>query len=143
MAGEPDIDPPFLCTLFDGLLAQLVRPAANTEGGVCKRAWHVRVRVWLSQELYITCLSIKPVSRDQSARGFLFIESRCVVRGAGRGEAQRGCVGARRRTSDSGWRRPRASCGLGRGKSSGMAIQVTQAAKLNAANRDANFHANR
>eukprot|EP00964_Phaeocystis_antarctica_P086757 scaffold54966_cov60-Phaeocystis_antarctica.AAC.4 len=42
VAGEPDIYPPFLCTLFDGLLAQLVRPAANTEGGVCKWAWRVR-----------------------------------------------------------------------------------------------------
>lgn len=87
MAGEPDIDPPFLCTLFDGLLAQLVRPAANTEGGVCKRAWHASVRVRaLSQELYITFVHQTRIKR--SVRPWLSLH-REQVRGAWGGAGRR------------------------------------------------------
>ena len=45
----------------------------------------------LSQEFVHLRLSIKPVSRDQSARSFLLTESRCVVCGAGAAECRGGC----------------------------------------------------
>ena len=45
----------------------------------------------LSQEFVHLRLSIKPVSRDQSARSFLLTESRCVVCGAGAVGGRGGC----------------------------------------------------
>lgn len=72
---------------------------------MCKRAWRASVGVCgaLSQVVVHLRLSIKPVSRDQSARSFLLTESRCVVcvrrvwAGGGRG----GCW--RRRRTDLAW----------------------------------------
>ena len=97
MAGEPDIDPPFLCTLFDGLLVQRVRPAANTEGGVCKRAWRAR-RVRSLRSLYIYVCPSNPY--QEISPPVAFSSPRAGAWCVGRGRRSAGAaVGEGRRTS--------------------------------------------
>ena len=69
---------PYLTACWCNLCVQRL-----TRKVVCKRAWRASVSVGvgiaLSQVVVHLRLSIKPVSRDQSARSFLLTESRCVV----------------------------------------------------------------
>ena len=98
-------------------MVQLVRPAANTEGGVqAGLACSVGVGGALSQVVVHLRLSIKPVSRDQSARSFLLTESRCVVCGAGAIGGRGGCRRGGGAPAIWPWVNPNPNqCGLGRG----------------------------